>query len=293
LEHAIVMSGIAALSRRRRSRDILILAYHNVLPAGAAPTGDCSLHLPAGQFIEQLDLLAETHQVVALGSVATAATGDRPRVAITFDDAYAGALTTAIPELVRRRMPATVFVAPALLGGYTWWDQVADPQLASVPPADRALALAELQGDGAIILRDSRFPRRTNLVPTLRIGTEAEVQEAAELPGISIGSHTWSHRRMSGLSDDAATDELQRSMQWLRERFRSFIPWVSYPYGLFSDETTGVAARLGYSGGLRIDGGWVRPGSQRDSFSLPRYNVPAGLSTEGFRIRLAGLFSRV
>jgi peptidoglycan/xylan/chitin deacetylase (PgdA/CDA1 family) len=293
LERTIVMSGIAALSRRRHSRGVLILAYHNVLPVGADPMGDCSLHLPAGRFVEQLDVLAETHQVIPLTSVAAPPTGDRPRVVITFDDAYAGALTTAIPELVRRHMPATVFVAPALLGGYTWWDRVADPKLASVPPAERELALDELWGDGEAILRDTRFPHRTSPVPSLRIATEAEVQAVAELPSITIGSHTWSHRSMARLGEDTAADELERSMKWLRERFASFVPWVSYPYGLFSEKTTGLAARLGYSGGLRIDGGWLRAGSHVNSFSLPRYNVPAGLSTEGFRIRLAGLLSRV
>ncbi len=285
-------SGIVALVRQRHNRDVLILAYHNVLPHGALPMGDRSLHLPVSQFVEQLDILAETHQVVALGSVATPTTADRPRVVITFDDAYAHALSIAIPELVRRRLPATIFVAPGLLGGYTWWDRIADPQLAAVPQAERTLALTELVGNGDAILRDPRFPHRNDLLPTMRIATEPEVRAASELPGISIGSHTWSHRCMAGLDEDATTEELDRSMRWLRERFPSFIPWVSYPYGLFSEQTTAVAARLGYVGGLRVDGGWLRGGSPADSLSLPRYNVSAGLSSEGFRIRLGGLLTR-
>jgi peptidoglycan/xylan/chitin deacetylase (PgdA/CDA1 family) len=188
-------------------------------------------------------------------------------------------------------MPATVFVAPALLGRYTWWDQIAEPQLKSVPPAERELALTHLQGDGEAILRDSRFPHRINPDRALRIATEAEVQTAAELPGISIGSHTWSHRSLAALAEVDATDELERPMGWLRERFTSFIPWVSYPYGRFAAATTAVASKLGYSGGLRIDGGWIQPGGRLDAFSLPRYNVSAGLSSLGFRIRLDGLLA--
>jgi peptidoglycan/xylan/chitin deacetylase (PgdA/CDA1 family) len=249
--------------------------------------------LPINQFIEQIDILGQTHEVIPLGPLTTVERGDRPRAVITFDDAYAGALSVAIPELVRRGLPATVFVAPGLLGGYTWWDRVADPQLAAVPQSERELALTELLGEGEVILRDPRFPHRTEPTPTMRIATEAELQAAAELPGISIGSHTWSHRSMAALGEDAASEELERSMRWLRERFESFIPWVSYPYGLFSAETLGVASRLGYEGGLRVDGGWLRRGDRVDRLSLPRYNVSAGLSSEGFRIRLAGLLSGV
>lgn len=282
------------MSRRRRAHDVLILAYHNVLPDDAQPAGDASLHLPVGRFVEQLDLIAETHQVVSLESVVARAgeTADRPRVVITFDDAYAGALTLGIPELVRRGMPATVFVAPALLGGYTWWDQVADGRFASVPPTERELALAELGGDGEAILHDPRIRRRNDPDPRLRIGTESEVQAAASLPGINIGSHTWSHRNMAAQSEDASVEELGRSMQWLRERFKKFIPVVSYPYGLFSAETKRVASRLGYTAGFRIDGGWLRHGGSDDALALPRYNVPVGVSSEGFAIRLGGLLAR-
>src|SRR5256886_8072315 len=50
----------------------------------------------------------------------------RPRVAITFDDGYRGAVTLAVEELAQRGVPATLFVAPAFVGrGTFWWDVVA------------------------------------------------------------------------------------------------------------------------------------------------------------------------
>lgn len=282
------------MSRRRRRNDALILGYHNVLPTGLSAAGDASLHLPAERFIEHLNLLAETHDVVSLQSVleGNGRTARRPRVAITFDDAYWGALTIAVPELVRRGMPATIFVAPGILGRHPWWDQVAEPQLAAVPAAERELALREFGGDNEAILSNPRFPKRSAPDAQLRIGTESEVLSAAALPGITIGSHTWSHRNMAVYDGPATADELRRPMDWLRERFTTFIPVVSYPYGLFSPTTLRVAADLGYRAGLRIDGGWVGSSNRDDVFALPRYNVPAGLSSDGFSIRLAGLLER-
>jgi peptidoglycan/xylan/chitin deacetylase (PgdA/CDA1 family) len=294
VERAIVGSGLAAVSRRFRKNDVLILGYHNVVPAGAQRAGDASLHLPVARFVEQLDLLAVTHEVVTLESVLSdpGRPSGRPRVVVTFDDAYLGALTIAIPELVRRGMPATVFVAPALLGGYTWWDQVAEPRLASVPFAERETALNQLAGAGEAILASHRFPHRSAPNPLLRIGTEAELRTAAELPGITIGSHTWSHRNMAACDEPSLDEELGRPMAWLRDRFQSFIPVVSYPYGLFSTATLRVASDVGYRAGLRIDGGWLRGRERNEVFALPRYNVPTGLSREGFAIRLAGVLDR-
>src|SRR5687767_3308253 len=124
VERVAVGSGVVRLGRRWRWEQTLVLAYHNVVPEGEARAGDVSLHLPFADFRRQLDAISETHDVVpitALGEPPPPSTR-RPRIVITFDDAYAGALTCGVDELVKRRMPATVFVAPGLLGSVAWWD---------------------------------------------------------------------------------------------------------------------------------------------------------------------------
>ncbi len=71
-----------------------------------------------------LDDLAELADVVALEEMLNppAVSGERPapsrrpRVAVTFDDAYRGAVTIAQDELTRHGFPSTLFVAPGLLG---------------------------------------------------------------------------------------------------------------------------------------------------------------------------------
>ena len=132
-ESALLRGGPAALSRRRIGGRGLVLAYHNVVADGEQGDGDASLHIPLHSFRAQLAALEERAEVVALSTlldstedVGHARSRERPRVAITFDDAYRGAVTLGLPELSGRGMSATMFVSPGRLGDQTfWWDRYA------------------------------------------------------------------------------------------------------------------------------------------------------------------------
>ena len=272
--------------------DALILAYHNIRPDDATPAGDQPLHLSLGSFRDQLDRLCDVLDVVPLTELLDSPRGNCPRAAITFDDAYRGAVTLGIPELVARGLPATVFVTPAFLGGHSfWWDALAGPH--GLPDDLRTRALEELRGEDAAIrhwaisagLAPSEPP------PDCRAATEADLARAASSPGITLGSHTWSHPNLARLDGVRLTEELERPLAWLRERFEQVSPWLSYPYGLWSESVVAATRRAGYQAALRVDGGWYRAG-QGDDYSLPRLNLPAGLSGDGFTLRLAGLFCR-
>ena len=115
LESALLRSGLASLVRRSVRGRALVLAYHNVLPDGAAPVGERALHISQHCFAEQLDHIVKVADVVPLGNLFTPSSLDqRPRVVITFDDAYVGAVTVGVTELCQRGLPATIFVAPGL-----------------------------------------------------------------------------------------------------------------------------------------------------------------------------------
>lgn len=290
-ERTLVRSGAERFARRNRRDRTLILAYHNVLPDGEPRSGNSNLHLPQQEFARQLDILAETHEVVPIEAIlGESSPSGRPRVVITFDDAYQGALTAGVDELVRRGMPATVFVAPGLVASVPWWDMLADRTDGVVPDETQRTALEELGGNTEAVLRwdkmNSGGSRPMERLP--RIGTETELANAASSNGITLGSHSWSHPNLCTLTGTGLDTELIRPLQWLRSRFASVVPWLSFPYGLYSDPVQKAAAKAGYRGALRIDGGWV-PRSSRSAYAFPRVNIPFGLSIDGFRLRLAGL----
>jgi peptidoglycan/xylan/chitin deacetylase (PgdA/CDA1 family) len=290
-EAVLIGAGAGRIGRARFRTRTLVLAYHNIVPSGAAVRGDRSLHLAEDDFARQLDALRRTHQVVPLTALLEPHDGRRPRVVITLDDAYHGAVTAGVAALARRGLPATIFVAPGLLDGATfWWDECADPVLGLAPDI-RARALDELQGAGTRV-RAALGGTAAELPPHQGAASQAELEAAASVPGITLGSHTWSHPNLSTLGAGELRDELGPSLTWLREEFPdATVPWLSYPYGIHSAEVERAAAEAGYVGALRIDGGWLpkRSSGEADRFVVPRLNVPAGISLRGFRLRVEGV----
>jgi peptidoglycan/xylan/chitin deacetylase (PgdA/CDA1 family) len=286
-ERFVAHTPVPALLRRG-ARGTVVLAYHNVVPRGERAAGDRSLHLPQDDFARQLDALAATHDVVPLPEMLRPARSRRPRAVVTFDDGYRGALTAGLEELAKRGMPATFFVVPGLAAGHGyWWDEMVQPGAAGLPEAFRAAALGVLGGREVPIRRSVPLPGAHPLPWHATVAGEAEMRAAGRTPGISLGSHGWTHANLTALSGRELEDELVRPLRALRQKFGCAIPWLSYPYGLFSAEVERAAAAAGYEGAVRVGGGPLRATGQR--MAVPRVNVPAGLSHDGFVLRAAGL----
>lgn len=273
---------------------VLVVAYHNVIPDDVAPAGDLPNHLPLRRFVAQVEALSATHSIVSLDDAVKAGPdrAGRPRAVITFDDAYRGAVQYAVPELARRGLPATIFVAPARLGDQQfWWDTLARPDGTGLDPVLRTSALGALHGEEDAILAEARRAEwpLARMGAVFRSSTLDELTAAlGRTTGIVLGSHSWSHANLSQLSDDALAIELSRPLEWLRARVEPSTAWIAYPYGAF-DRRVALAAELaGYSGGLGISGGWI-PRAPTERMALPRLNIPPGLSQAGFLLRSSGL----
>lgn len=291
----LVNSGVARLARLRFRRRCAILVYHNIVPDGTQPSGDRSLHLERARFAEHLDLLVDFFDVVALETLALGEQGShrRPRVAVTFDDAYRGAVTLAVNELAQRRLPATIFVAPGFVGGRTfWWDDLAGLGAEGLTEHVRRRALEEFGGVDAEI-RKWAVRDRLRLAHSGKhaiAATEDELKNAVRRGEMTLASHSWSHRDLTSLQPMALRAELQRSLGWLQARFTQVIPWIAYPYGLSSPSVHRAAALVGYEAGVTVGGRWL-PRRNVNPFLLPRINVPANLSCNGLCLRLAGLWA--
>ena len=291
VEWAATSLGPAGAAERRNREAVAVLSYHNIVPPGERPVGDGSLHLPFDRFARHLDCLSERYDVVSLDRLAEPADGTRPRVAITFDDAYAGAVVAGLDELARRDLPATVFVSAGMLDRATfWWDRLAGPD-GSLAPDIREHALWKLAGaDDAV----RAWARREGLVEQdlpehATAATAAELRTVSGRPGITLGSHGWGHRNFAALDPDPLDEELTRPLEALATAYPASRPWVAYPYGLTTD-TVEARAAVAYELGFLVSGGLARPDTLRlRPRRLPRINVPAGLSASGLRMRVSGL----
>lgn len=289
-EAALWRSGLPRLARGAARRRV-VLAYHNVLPPGAAAGADRSLHLQMGTFERQLDLLQRDATVVPLREILAgpARHDGRPTVAITFDDAYRGAVTVAAGVLAARGLAATIFVTPAMLGdpGF-WWDALG--AAAGFEDGLRERLLTECRGEERRVraLAAAKGLPVAEPPPAARPATVEELRAAAILPGITLASHTWSHPNLALLAPPEVREELRRPREWFTAQGLAAEPYLTYPYGRWSPEVARVAEGAGYEAAFRVDGGAL-PDGAHDRFALPRLNVPAGLSAEGLGLRIAGL----
>ena len=106
----------------------VVLMYHHISeetpPATSVSPRDFETHLEY--------LAAHNYTVLPLDKIADAIRNAQPlperSVAITFDDAYTSVLTEALPRLVARKWPFTVFVATNAIdntyAGYLTWDEL-------------------------------------------------------------------------------------------------------------------------------------------------------------------------
>jgi len=295
IEGLAVGSGLATrLARGRRGRK-LILAFHNIVPEQEGPWGEAALHLPATTFRAHLEVVAELCEIVPLQTLLSAPglPDTPPQVAITFDDAYHGAVEATRNTLIPNRIPVTIFAPPGLLGsGGFWWDRLAVALGGDLPASVRSHCLSELAGRQDAVLS---WARGEGLTPQdapghARPAEELDLLEIAESGSVFIESHTWSHCNLSALSDKDLHDELDRARQWIQERSMGPADVVAYPYGLGSNTVYHSARAVGHRDGLLVSGGWLPADeTERESFAVPRLNVPSGLTAAGLRMRLAGL----
>lgn len=294
-ERVLAATAARVVPTSRLRGRILILSYHNILPADESASGDRSLHLPADRFAEQLDALCDSFAVLSLREALDGARepDSAPCVVITIDDAYLGAVRYGIPELARRNLPATVFVAPAYLAGRDfWWDAMANGNGGAIDGERREEALVALGGrDDAVRQWAMRHGYKQVARPDVfRCATEAELRDALGYDGLTLGAHSWTHPNLAELTAAELNVELHRCVDWLAQFGRRGVPYLAYPYGRSSPLARVSAADVGFLGGLELGGSWFKK-SEVDRFRIPRLNIPSGLTREGFILRIAGIMT--
>jgi peptidoglycan/xylan/chitin deacetylase (PgdA/CDA1 family) len=293
IESAATGLGLARAAAYVNRDAAAILSYHNIVPDGESAVGDRSLHLPIQAFRDQLDVLEANYEIVGLDSLGDRHEGTAPRVAITFDDAYAGAVCAGVAELARRGLPATIFVSNGMLNRRSfWWDRLA-AESGAVAAEVREHALWQLGGaDEAIrawVVAEG-MPER-DLPEHALSTTKDELAAAIDGLDVTIGAHGSGHLNMAALGASDLAHELRAPAEALAQDFTSYRPWVAYPYGLTSHAVEAAAGQY-YRLGFRIEGGLARRNSTAvRPRAVARINVPAGLSPRGLRLRISGLIS--
>ncbi len=247
-EHALwLYRRLTAPSRRRLLAELRevgqipigILFYHRV--ADQFPN---SWTLSCDDFARQLDWLQENFEIVSLSEAQhriRSSNCRQPTISITFDDGYAENAEFAIPELVRRRLTATYFVATDF------------------------------------VRTSSGFPHDLVAGQYLAPNTVEQLRMFAE-QGIEIGAHTRSHADLGQVHGAQMEHEILGSIQDLESWLERKINYFAFPFGLPENTTQAavdVIAAQGMAGFCTAYGAWNWPGSQ--GYHLRRIHADPGL----------------
>lgn len=271
------------LPSRVGSSASLVLAYHNIVPAADVGHGDVSLHLSVDDFRRQLRLAGEAGDLVSIPTLLREHGTPGRRIAVTFDDAYRGCLRLGLPACADAGVTPAIFVAAELAGGVPIWDRLS--ARGEWAPTRRQQFLTEEQG-----LDDWRAHEAVPLPPDYAIATLEEVKAACISHSVHIGNHTLSHANLGALAESGVLSQVERGAAHVAAFGASAIDMLAYPYGLPPNAGTRSRLTPWCSAAFMVSGGWMMEADKRDLFTLPRMNVPAGISTAGFRARLRGYF---
>jgi peptidoglycan/xylan/chitin deacetylase (PgdA/CDA1 family) len=179
----------------RGGEGIQILAYH-LIGAGTSSPVDVPDRLFRSQMSE-LDTLARPVSLErAVGYLTNGEAFERPRVVVSFDDAYENFYSSAWPVLWELRTPTILFVPVCFVEG---------------------------RGCAPIL--------GTDHLPPL---SWSQLNEMVSTGLLSIGSHSCSHVDLRSLSRKNALDELTRSRRILEDRLGQKVNSFCYPRGLWS-----------------------------------------------------------
>lgn len=302
----------SALSQARgiATPALLIVSYHRVL---SVPDPLLPGEPDVQQFCRQLDWLQGCFHILTVKeAVRRRRTGAlSPRsLCITFDDGYANNAEIAVPELARRGIAATFFVASGYTRGLNMWN---DQVIEAVRRAPDGFDLAEL-GLRACVLGDDQSrivaiglllaafkyrppAERARCVARLCEATqmsapgplmmnESQVRAVADA-GMEVGAHTVSHPILTSLPEDEARREIVHGKGQLEDMIGRPVVSFAYPNGRpktdYRRTHVDMVRAAGYESAVSTAWGSVRADS--DVLQLPRV-VPWDRTRARYLMRL-------
>ncbi|MBS1820755.1 MAG: polysaccharide deacetylase family protein [Acidobacteria bacterium] len=278
---------LRALEYFRSKPGILIITHHRIGNAEASRFDRAVFSASADALDEQIRYFKRHLNIVGGEELAALVSGrqklTRMHVAITFDDGYLEDYRTSFDILKSNGCSGSFFLVPEYVGTATvpWWDEIAylvrntsKPRVVFEYPApltveiagDREDAIRTVLNlykrndnhDGEALLRELREQVECELPPVERRFVSWEEAREMKAAGMTIGSHTQTHRILGQLTAEEQRWEMQQSKRVIEENIGDSVDSIAYPVGIrgaFDEMTERIAAELGYSTGFSFYGG--------------------------------------
>lgn len=283
-----------------------VLMYHRI---ATLPTDERRLSLAPPHFRRHMAHLRRHYRPMSLEEMARVARdGTLPdkAVAVTLDDGYLDALTTASPILAEFDMPATFFLNTLDLDEENefWGDTLEriffeepalpaeiDLELAGLSvrmptrtAEERRLAWQAVSARFYPLPADQRVTLLKRIVEWTRLALRprashrrmvtSEIASLAARARHTIGAHTTHHLELPVHSPEIQRWEMANNKQHLEQLLGRPVVTFSYPYGIHDAASVEAARAVPFVCAVTTTPGLVRPGA--DLLTLPRLEVPLG-----------------
>ena len=308
------------------SRIPTVISYHRVVEhlEESSRSSISPMLISTRMFEQHLDWIGRHYEFVSLdeiGSRLETGTGStRPTAAVSFDDGYSDVYHNAFPLLVKKGIPAAVFVVTGLVG--TQQMQIHDKLYLLLKSAfsnakQTSRQVVELLQNADIVMPKTETIGRMQPnaffvmaallddVPQTQVNRMIEVLEARfglgdgrydglsslnwemlqemQSAGMTIASHTRTHALLTNESKEKIIEETTRSRRDLEDRLSVKVNHFAYPDGRHNADATAAVAAAGY----RFAYGTCR---QRDP-EFPLMTIPRKVLWEKSSVDSDGRFS--
>lgn len=273
-----------ALELFRTKPGILIIAHHRIGNARDSQFDHGIFSATPDQLDQQVAYLKRHLPVIGIEELEDLVARKKAlrhlHVVLTFDDGYLDNYTQAFGILRSHGCTGSFFLVPTYVGtnAIPWWDAIAylvrntrkTTLSLSIPDPLTITIAADREKSILDVLRHYRRPENTrgdDFIAELQSEADCDLpvpnrrfldwSEAIEMQssGMTIGSHTYTHRMLTQLSEREQQEELTRSRAILEERLDRCVSTLAYPVGAFTPATERLALDAGYHVCLSFCGG--------------------------------------
>ncbi len=319
-------SRLFNIARKIPANTLTIINYHRIYANKLDTEFDAGVFgSSVNEFEQQMAFLQKHVNVLSeqdiIGLVRTGKSLSGRNAFVTFDDGYRDNYQLAVPILKKYHIPALFFIPTKNIEESTlgWWDIISyfinhaneknillnEKFVPLQTPENKENAKQEL----LIYMKTARHEESKKLLTELsaRCGVKfpsravqreelmswEQIKEIANTDGLSIGSHTVSHRVLSTIENHEELRELQDSRIFLQQKLSCEINSIAYPVGgyhAFSERTKRNAHQAGYTLGFSFNTG-TNYNTITDSFDIKRISPEKNLSIYKVNVILPRLFT--
>lgn len=116
--------------------------------------------------------------------------------------------------------------------------------------------------------------------------TQQSLRELANVSGVTIGAHGYSHRLLTDCTPSELEFELDASKKWIEDTISKEVTTMAYPHGAMNSEVRQATAKAGYKFAVSSKYGIVT--SFSDRFALERTEIWSTDTQSTFRSKLLG-----